>query len=313
MKILCFYTDEEVKNRLEKEFQGNIFFFKGMIQNFTKNDFEKYSDIEIITSFISSIFTSENIDKFPNLKMIATRSTGTDHIDLKYCQKKNIFVKNVPDYGSHTVAEYTFALLLALSRKVFYSYQKVKLDLNFSRRGMQEIRGFDLAGKTIGIIGTGKIGQNVMKIAQGFQMNILAFDVCPDKNLTQKINFKYVEINELLKKSDIISLHIPACSETFHFIDKQKLEKMKNGVVIINTSRGNIIDSKSLYEALQTKKIKALGLDVLEQENYLGREERITNNYSEEIININKELVKMDNVIITPHNAFNTTEALERI
>jgi len=311
MKKLCFYTDDEVKERFKKEFP-EMEFIKGVVQDLEEDDFKKFQNVEVITSFISSLFTAEVIDKFPNLKMIATRSTGTDHIDLEYCQQKGIEVKNVPDYGSNTVAEHTFALLLAISRKVFYSYEKVQEDNSFSRRGMQDLRGFDLAGKTMGVIGTGKIGKNVIKIAEGFQMNVLAYDTFPDKSI-ENDNCKCVEIDELLKKADIISLHIPALPETEHFINREKMEKMKEGVILLNTARGSIVDNKALLEFLENKKVKAAGLDVLEHEDCLGREERDTNPCVEEAKAINKKFIKMSNVIVTPHNAFNTQEALERI
>jgi D-lactate dehydrogenase len=244
--------------------------------------------------------------------MIATRSTGTDHIDLEYCQKKGIEIKNVPDYGSSTVAEHTFALLLAISRKVFYSYQKVQEDNSFSRRGMQDLRGFDLAGKTMGVVGTGKIGKNVIKIAEGFQMKVVAYDAYPDKTI-ENDNCKCVEVDELLEQADIISLHIPALPETHHFIDEEKMNKMKPGVVLLNTARGSLVDNKALLKFLEEGKIKAAGLDVLEYEDCLGRETMNPDPCVEEAKDINKKFIEMPNVIITPHNAFNTKEALERI
>ena len=311
MKKLCFYTDEEVKKRFEKEFP-EMEFVQGVVQDLKEDDFDKFKDVEIITSFISSLFSVEVIDKFPKLKMIATRSTGTDHIDLEYCQKKGVEVKNVPNYGSNTVAEHTFALLLAISRKVFYSYQKVQEDNSFSRRGMQDLRGFDLAGKTMGVIGTGKIGKNVIKIAEGFQMKVIAYDVYPDKTIEDD-NCKCVEIDELLEQADIISLHIPALPETHHFIDEEKMNKMKPGVMLLNTARGSLIDNKALLKFLEEGKIKAAGLDVLEYEDCLGRETMNPDPCVEEVKDINKKFIEMPNVIVTPHNAFNTKEALERI
>ncbi len=311
MKKLCFYTDVEVKKRFEKEF-SEMEFVQGVVQDLKEEEFNKFRDVEIITSFISSLFSEEVIDKFPKLKMIATRSTGTDHIDLEYCKKKNIEVKNVPDYGSSTVAEHSFALLLAISRKVFYSYQKVQEDDSFSRRGMQDLRGFDLAGKTIGVIGTGKIGKNVIRIAEGFQMNVVAYDAYPDKTI-ETDNCKCVEIDELLEQADIISLHIPALPETQHFINEDKMKKMKPGVILLNTARGSLVDNRALLKFLEEGKIKAAGLDVLEYEDCLGRETRNPDPCIEEIKAVNKKFIKMPNVIVTPHNAFNTQEALERI
>ena len=313
MKILCFYSDEEEKMKFDKEFP-NIVFFKGRVQDLKESDFKKYQDVVIITAFIDSTFSAQTIDKFPNLRLIATRSTGKDHIDIDFCEEKNIEIRNVPDYGSNTVAEHVFALLLSLSKNIFSSYNEIKKNKDFSSMGSKDIRGLDLFGKTIGVLGTGNIGKNVIRIAKGFQMNILANDINPDKNFAEKNNIVYTNFDELLEKSDIISINIPLCDDTFHLFSYQQFEKMKKGVIIINTSRGEIINSKAFYEALKSEKIAGAGLDVLEEEKCLEKKEEKEGELCNEITKkINEYFILSPRVIITPHNAFNTKEALERI
>jgi len=313
MKILCFYSDEKVKDFLSKTLD-EITFLKGDVQDY--ENFDNAEKVEIISCFTSSKMTAENIEKFPNLKFIAARSTGFDHIDLKKCKELGIQVANVPTYGSNTVAEYAFSLLLAISRKAYYTYEKVKEDLNFSRRGTDELKGFDLRGKTIGIIGLGNIGKYSARIAHGFGMNILSFDINKDEEYERTYGVKYVEMDELFANSDVITLHVPLNEHTRHMINDKAFSKMKKGIILINTSRGEVVDTKALKFALDDGTISFAGLDVVEYEAYLGREsveaQKITPEI-EETINIIKEFIKMDNVIVTPHNAFNTHEAIERI
>jgi len=312
MKKICFYNnDEGVKEYFSKELD-DIVFLKGEVQDYQEIDGAE--EIEVASCFTASTFDKENIDKFPNLRMIATRSTGFDHIDLDYCQEKGIVVSNVPAYGANTVAEFAFSLLMAISRKTFASYEKVRHDMNFSRRGTDEIKGFDLRGKTIGIIGTGRIGRYAVAIAHGFGMNILASDPHPQEDLVNDYGVKYVELNDLLAQSDIIDIHVPLCPATQHMLNSDNIPLIKPGAVLINTSRGEVVDTVILRQALEDGIISAAGLDVLECEGGFGREvayEKIDE--CARITEINKELVKMENVIVTPHNAFNTTEAIERI
>jgi len=250
---------------------------------------ELRGDYEII-----SVFVSDKIDltKFPNLKFIAARSTGFDHIDLKECDKRNIIVANVPDYGRNTVAEFAFALLLALSRKVFESYEVVQTTGKFIRDGLT---GFDLKGKTLGVIGTGSIGSRVIEIGRGLGMEILGCD--PNKNL----NIKYLELESLLAQSDVITIHVPYNEKTHHLLNKKNIKRIKKGAYLINTSRGGIIEQKYLVKALEKEQLAGAGLDVLEDEENL-----LKNKYS-------KKLISLPQVIVTPHNAFNTKEALIRI
>ena len=277
---------------------------------------KKFKEYEIISTFIGSEAPLEVLKELENLKFIATRSTGFDHIDLDYCKNNNILVSNVPAYGVHAVAEYTFALLLCLIRKVYNSYQRIRESGSFSIEGL---RGEELFGKTIGIIGTGRIGVEVIKIAKGFSMNVIAYDKYPKENLAQELNFQYIPLDNLLSQSDIITLHVPYNKETHHLLNKDNLSKTKEGVYIINTARGGIIETQALYEALKNGQIGGAALDVLEEEGDMIEEQRMLlekENIPPEKLRIllaNHVFIDLDNVIITSHNAFNTKEALQNI
>ena len=294
-------------------------FFKNVdfsSEKLTLENAKKFKDYEIACIFIGSDVSADVLKELENLKFIATRSTGFDHINLNYCEEKEILVSNVPTYGSHTVAEYTFALLLCLIRKVYNSYHRIRETGSFSLEGL---RGEELFGKTIGIIGTGRIGTEVIKIAKGFSMNVIAYDKYPKEELAQELDFKYVSLEELLSQSDIITLHVPHNKETHHLLNKDNLSKTKKGVYIINTARGGIIETQALYEALKDGQIGGAALDVLEEEGDLKEEQRILlekeNIPPEKLKTLlaNHIFIDLDNVIISPHNAFNTKEALENI
>jgi len=285
-------------------------------EKLTLENVKKFKDYEVISTFISSQLSAETLKQLENLKFIATRSTGFDHIDLDYCKEKEILVSNVPAYGSHTVAEYTFALLLCLIRKVYNSYHRIRESGSFSLEGL---RGEELFGKTIGIIGTGRIGTEVIKIAKGFSMNVIAYDKYPKEELTEQLGFKYVSFEELLSQSDIITLHVPYNKETHHLLNKDNLLKTKKGVYIINTARGGIIETQALYQVLKKGQIAGAALDVLEEEGDLKEEQRMLleeeNIPPEKLKTLlaNHIFIDLDNVIITSHNAFNTKEALQNI
>jgi len=286
------------------------------LEKLTLENAKQFKDYEVISTFISSQISAEALKELENLRFITTRSTGFDHIDLGYCKEKGILVSNVPSYGNHTVAEYVFALLLCLIRKVYNSYQRIRESGSFSIEGL---RGEELFGKTIGIIGTGKIGTEVIKIAKGFSMNVIAYDKYPKSKLVEELDFKYVAIEELLSQSDIITLHVPYNKETHHLLNKDNLSKTKKGVYIINTARGGIIETQALYKALKSGQVGGAALDVLEEEGGLKEEQRMLlekENIPPEKLRIllaNHIFIDLDNVIITSHNAFNTKEALENI
>lgn len=271
-------------------------------------------DIEILSIFIYSNITKELLEKMPKLKMIVTRSTGFDHIDLKACDEKKIIVTNVPEYGTQTVAEHTFALLLALSRKVIPSVERTRRS-DFSLDGL---RGFDLYKKTLGVIGAGNIGQAVIRIAKGFGMDVLVTSHTPKIELAQKLGFMYVSLEHLLKVSDIITFHVPLSDETKHMFNKETLTKLKKGVIILNTARGGIIETEALLLGLEQEIIGGAGIDVLEEECYVKEERQLlTDRFLKECDLktqlLNHVLLTKENVLVTPHNAFNSQEALQRI
>ncbi len=311
MKIAFFeiedWEEEYLKSRLRNH---NLTFFKEVLDNKTVSAIK---NIDIISVFIYSKINKEILDKFRNLKAIVTRSTGFDHIDVKECKKKKIVVLNVPYYGENTVAEHTFALLLALSRKIHKSYERT-IRGNFSLEGL---RGFDLKGKIIGIVGLGHIGRHVARIARGFEMNIVTYDLKKDRNFSKKFGVKYVEFNELLKNSDIITLHCPYNKNTHHLINLKNIGLIKKGAYLINTARGGIIETKALVSALAKGELGGAALDVLEEESIIKEEAQLlSKNFpKEKLENLleNHLLLTFDNVIITPHNAFNSKEALQRI
>ena len=251
-------------------------------------------DADIVSCFIYSVFSKDVIAKLPKLKLLCTRSVGFNHIDLDACRRQGITVCHVPDYGSHVIAEHVFALLLGTLRHIGEADARTERG-EFDYHGL---RGISLRGKTIGIIGTGKIGRRVAEIAYGFGMGILAVDTCRVLELEQKYGVHYVALPELLAESDIITLHVPALPETQHMIDAQAIARMKSGVILVNTARGELIDSAALFEGLRSGRIRYALLDVLEHER----------NFSE-----NKALIGHPHVVSTPHIAFYAEESMRNM
>lgn len=314
MKITFFELENWEKEYISKlTWSGEISMIDGPLD---EAKIPSQTDAEVISVFVDSVVSEAVLSNFPNLKLITTRSTGYDHIDLSACQARGIVVANVPSYGEDTVAEYTFALLLSLSRKIFESYDRIKETGSF---GLVGLRGFDLKGKTLGVIGTGKIGKNVIEIANGFNMNIIAYDKFPDEAYATKMNYKYLSFDEVLAQADILTLHVPYVPENHHLINAESIAKMKKGVFLINTARGGLIDTTSLLVGLKDGIIAGAGLDVLEEEGVIKDELNFLSSpnhpgeHDLKIVLANHLLVDFPNVIITPHNAFNTWEALSRI
>ncbi len=309
MKIAFFeITDLEKQKFIDAFGTDETIFFEDAIQNV---EVEKFKDAETLCVFVHSELTKELLEKLPNLKSICTRSTGTDHIDDEYCKEKNIVIKNVAFYGENTVAEHTFALILSLSRKIHMSYVR-SIQGSFTTEGLQ---GFDLKDKTIGIIGGGRIGLHVARIAKSFGMHVRVYDIRQDTFLAELINFKYVSLEELLKTSDIVSLHVPLNKYTEHIINEDSLKQFKKGALLINTARGGLVDTDALLKALDNKTLSGAGLDVIEGEELLV-EENIFNSPIEKaakLIVASKKLLDNENVVLTPHNAFNSIEAVNRI
>lgn len=269
-------------------------------------------DFDILSIFVQSKVTQKVLDAFPNLKMITVRATGFDNVDINAANQKNIKVANVPSYGSHTVAEFTFGLILSLSRNIPAAIEKVKSEVEFDHEGL---RGFDLYGKTLGVIGTGKIGANVIKIAKGFGMIVLAYDAFPNEQLAQNFNFHYVTLEKVLEDSDIITLHVPSNPQTHYLINKDNIHKIKKGALLINTSRGDVIETDALYGAITDGHLRGAGLDVLEGEDLLD-DNLIKEEFEpKQIRNIleDSQLIKKPNVYVTPHTAFYTKEAEDAI
>lgn len=272
-------------------------------------------DFEIISVFVNSKIDQKVIEYFPQLKFIATRSTGYDHIDLNVCSQKKIPVAYVPGYGDNTVAEWTFGLILNLTRKLYKAIDQIK---EKNLWDLTDLRGIDLKGRTLGVIGTGRIGKEVIKIAKGFSMNILAYDIYPDHHFAHQIGFQYVSLEELLKNSDIITIHVPYNPSTHHLINKNNIKLIKKGAYLVNTSRGGVIETDALIEALHEGILAGAGLDVLEEEGLIKDELWILAHGHPEKHNLkvaleNHILRDLENVLLTPHNAFNTWQALERI
>jgi D-lactate dehydrogenase len=273
-----------------------------------------YADADVISTFIFSNLDQNVLQKFDHLKMIATRSTGFDHIALDYCNQQGITICNVPSYGDNTVAEHVFGLLLAISHNIVEAADRTRRG-DFSLKGLV---GFDLQGKTLGVIGTGSIGQCVIRIAKGFGMHVIGYDVRPDEKLAQALDFVYLSMEELLSRSDIITLHVPANDKTYHLISDKEFDQMKEGMVLINTARGSVVHIQALARALADGKVAAAGLDVLPDEPTIREEYELLHSFFREKHDLETLLaghilLRLRNVIITPHNAFYTQEAIGRI
>jgi len=311
MKIAFFEIKDWEKAYIKQKLKGQkLVFFKDAL---TADNVSSVKDADVVSVFIYSKINKSLLDKMKKCKAIVTRSTGYDHISLEDCKKRKVQVYNVPQYGQNTVAEHTFALILTLSRKINKAYEKT-IRGNFTIEGLE---GFDLKGRTIGIVGMGSIGKHVAKIANGFEMNVLAFDAYPNKKFEREFGFKYVPLNELLKKSDVVSLHCPYSEKTHHLINSRNMKLMKKDALLINTARGAIVDTDALVKALAGKKIGGAGLDVLEEENSIKEEAQLlaSNFPRKKLENLieNHMLLTFDNVVITPHIAFYSEEALKRI
>lgn len=293
MKLTFLEVEKEDSEKVEKAFP-DADVFSGV---FSEDEIiEKCKETEILCVFIYSQISKKVIEGLPNLKLIVTRSVGYDHIGLEAAEQKGIKICNVPDYGSHVIAEHVFALLLSGIRRISEGEDRIEKEQKFEFRGL---RGLALKGKTLGIVGMGKIGKNVARIASlGFLMDVIAFDPYPDEDAARENHFDYVQLEDVWKKSDIVSLHCPLLDETHHLIDDEAIGKMKEDVVIINTSRGGVINTSDLLEGLKSGKISYAALDVLEHEKNIQE---------------NKKLLEMPNVIITPHVAFYADDSMNKM
>ena len=313
MKIKYCGQEEWEKEYITGKLAGHdVSFYLGSLQN---NPDVRDESAEVISIFVNSKMGAAEFDRFPNAKLIATRSTGFDHVDIAEAKKRGITVASVPSYGVNTVAEFAFALLLALSRRICEASNRVKEDGSFSQANLE---GFDLAGKTLGIVGVGHIGVHTARMARGFDMNVVAFDAHQDESLAQSIGFKYMTLPELLGASDIISIHVPYLPTTHHLINGESIKQIKRGAYLINTARGAIVETEALVQALQEGIIAGAGLDVLEEEGDMADELKLlTAPHPSEAelktVLANHYLMTHPRVIITPHVAFDTREAIKRI
>jgi len=251
-------------------------------------------DASVLSVFIRTKVSGRTIDALPGLKMINTRSSGFDHIDAKHALERGIKVTHVPDYGPNIVAEHTFCLLLACARKLISADRSVK---EFKKFDFEPFMGIELREKVLGVIGTGKIGAEVIRIAQGFGMKVVAFDVYKNEKLAKEYGFPYISLEHLLEESDFVTIHVPLTPDTENLIDRSALRRMKEGSILINAARGRIVDEKALQEALASGHLAAAGLDVIDDETHPEDD----------------PLLDMENAVITPHIAFYTHESLERM
>jgi len=271
------------------------------------------ADADAVSVFIYSEVTSETLAGLSCLRMIATRSTGYDHVDLETCAGRGIIVSNVPRYGENTVAEHVFGLALSLSRKIYQAYLRTTR-LDFS---LHSLRGFDLKGKTMGVVGAGAIGLHVVRIARGFGMEALAHDALEQPLLAEVLGFRYTSLEDLLANSDVISLHVPLTPETHHLINQETVRLIKRGAILINTARGAVVETGAVVTALNEGILAGAGLDVLEGEELIKEEAQLLG----QTVSVEKlraivqsyALLHRDNVIITPHMGFYSVEAEERI
>lgn len=310
------WEEKELKNLL-----GDRLAFTFFQDPLNKDRIPNDTEADILAVFVDSHIDADVIAAFPNLKLIATRSTGFDHIDLVAAKARGITVSNVPSYGENTVAEHAFGLLLALSKRIYDGFDQIREKSDYDPH---KLRGFDLMGKTLGVIGTGRIGKHAIKIGKGFGMRIIAYDPMPDQAYAAAEGFSYQSLEELLGTSDVITIHVPyiAAMEgnpgTHHLINLASLSHMKPGLVLVNTSRGAVVETEALVRGLKDKTLGGVCLDVFEEEGGVKDEIDllVSGKVSEHDIKtmlMNHALVDMPNVIITPHSAFNTKEALERI
>ncbi|WP_067896724.1 hydroxyacid dehydrogenase [Nocardia vaccinii] len=275
---------------------------------------DRFTGAEVLSPFVDSQLDVGLLARLPRLRLIATRSSGVDHIDLDYCAAHGITVCNVPDYGDSTVAEHVFALLLCLARHTVDAADRTRRG-GFSRSGL---RGFELQGKVLGVIGTGRIGRRVIEIAHGFGMTVVATDIRPDRAVAQRWRFRYAALEDVLSVADVVTLHVPATADTVHLISDREFAMMKTGVVVINTARGPVIDVAALIRALSQRRVAAAGLDVLPEEPAVREEaeifhHRILAERQLKTLVADHVLLGFPNVLVTPHIAYYTGEALHRI
>ena len=291
-------------DKVNEKYNYDIRYYKGHLN---PNNVVLTQDTDVVCIFVNDTADAAVIDAMVHngVKLLALRCAGFNNVDLKAAKGK-LPVVRVPAYSPYAVAEYSLALMLSLNRKIHRAYWRTR-DGNFSLNGLM---GFDMHGKTIGIIGTGKIAKILIRLLKGFGMRILAYDLYPDMKFAGEEGISYVSLDELYRESDIISLHCPLTDQTKYMIDKDSIDKMKEGVMIINTGRGQLINTNDLIEGLKEKKIAAAGLDVYEEEGEYFYEDKSDKIIDDDVL---ARLLSFNNVIVTSHQAFFTKEALHNI
>ncbi len=307
MKIAFFDNksyDETSFNQVNSQFGFEIKYFKGHLNI---NNVALTKGVDVVCIFVNAVVDADVIDELVNngVKLIALRCAGYNNVDLK-AAKDRIKVVRVPAYSPYAVAEHTLALMLTLNRKTHKAYNRTR-EGNFALHGLM---GFDMHGKTAGIIGTGKIAKILIKTLCSMGLKVLAYDVYPDHDFAKQYQIEYTDLDNLYKNADIISLHCPLNKETEYIIDFDSIQKMKDGVMIINTGRGKLIHTQALIQGLKSKKIGAAGLDVYEEESDYFFEDRSNRVMDDDVL---ARLLSFNNVIVTSHQAFFTKEALANI
>ncbi|MDF2695195.1 MAG: lactate dehydrogenase [Labilithrix sp.] len=308
MRIAMFDThryEREPFDRANASFGHEIDYFEARLERDTAALARGH---EAVCSFVNDRMDEPAIEvlRREGVRLIALRSAGFNHVDLAAAARAGLPVVRVPEYSPYAVAEHATALVLALNRKVHRSYARVR-EWNFSLDGLV---GFDLHGKTVGVVGTGKIGQVAARIFRGFGCRVLAFDLRPDASFASAVGAEYVELSELYRESDIVTLHVPLTPETHHMVDARALESMKPGAMIVNTGRGALIDSRALLSALKSGHLGSAGLDVYEEEEGVFFEDLSNRVLQDDVL---ARLLTFPNVLITSHQAFLTNEALSSI
>lgn len=297
--------DEASFNNKNEDFDFELRYFKGHLN---KHNVLLTQGVDVVCIFVNDTADAEVIRTMAanGVKLLALRCAGYNNVDLTAAEENGIAVVRVPAYSPYAVAEYTVALMLSLNRKIPRATWRTR-DGNFSLNGML---GFDMHGKTVGIIGTGKIAKILIHILKGFGMNVLAYDLYPDYNFARENQIVYTSLDELYHSSDIISLHCPLNEQTKYLINDYSISKMKEGVMIINTGRGQLIHTNALIEGLKNKKIGSAGLDVYEEESEYFYEDKSDRIIDDDVL---ARLLSFNNVIVTSHQAFFTQEALANI
>ena len=308
MKITLFGTqpyDKESFERIRDAYGFDICYHRSHLN---ANNVALARGSDAVCIFVNDTADAETIRQLAdlNVKLIALRCAGFNNVDLNAAARYGIPVVRVPAYSPHAVAEHAVALMLALNRKVHRAYWRTR-DGNFSLHGLL---GFDMYGKTAGIVGTGKIARIVIRILLGFGMEVLAYDPYPDGVFARETGIAYVSLDELYRRSDIITLHCPLTNETKHLVNETSIARMKRGVMIVNTGRGQLIQTEALIEALKSKQVGAAGLDVYEEEGDYFYEDRSDSIIDDDTL---ARLLLFPNVIVTSHQAFFTAEAMHNI